>query len=193
MRTLLLLILVGFIIIGCGKKENSSRLYLAKVNDTVITEADFIGELSHIPEWARSNFSGKEGKERFLQEMIDKEMIYQDAVRKGLVNNRELSEKVEEFRKMTLLAFILKQEIEDKATVTESEIKEHYETNIDHYRKEGSQMEFSEAKGLIENQLLKKKQKDLFDSYLKSLKEKSDVKTDESALTSVKLPWEKTE
>jgi hypothetical protein len=151
MRKLLSLILAGLFILGCVNKESSSVSFIAKVNDAVITEEDFLRELTNIPEWARGTFKGKEGKERFLQEMINKEIVYQDAVGKGLQNDRELAARVEEFRKMTLLALILRKEIEDKATVTETEIKEYYEDHIDDYKKNGTKMAFSEAKGLIEN------------------------------------------
>jgi hypothetical protein len=193
MRKLLPLILAVLFILGCANNENSSGSFVAKVNGTVITEEDFLRELSNIPEWARGNFQGKAGKERFLQEMINKEIVYQDAVGKGLLNDRELAAKVEEFRKMTLLALVLKREIEDKAKVTEAEIKKYYEDHIDEYSKNARKTTFSEIKGLIENQILKSKQKDLFDSYLNGLRGKSDVKTDEEALAAIKLPWEKTD
>jgi hypothetical protein len=193
MRKLLPLILAGFFILGCANHESSSGSIVARVNGTAITEEDFLRELSNIPEWARGNIQGKAGKERFLQEMINKEMVYQDAVGKGLLNDRELAVRVEEFRKMTLLALILKQEIEDKARVTEVEMKEYYEDHVDDYSKNGVKMDFSEAKVHIEKQILKSKQKELFDSYLNDLRDRSEVKTDDEALASINLPWEKPE
>ena len=286
MKKLLMLIFALVLVAGCAKKENLSESFIAKVNDAVISEEDFIAEISLIPEWARNNFIGKEGKELFLKEMINKELIYQDAIRKGMQNDKDLEARVEEFRKMTLLSIVLKQEIEDKAEVTESEIKEFYEKNPENFkkgaevrarhilvdteekandimasiikgesfaelaktfskdkgsaqnggdlgffsrgkmipefeetafslkkgevskpvkttygyhiievtdRKEGSQIKFEEAAGTIKNQLLKEKQRGLFESYLETLEGKSEIKTDEEKLANIKMPWEKTE
>ena len=284
MKKLLILILgLGLILVaGCDKFEKPSGAYIAKVNNSVISEDDFHKEISLIPEWARKNFSGKEGKERFLQELINKELIYQDAINRGLQNDRELAEKIEEFRKMSLLTIVLKQEIEEKAEVTESEIKEFYDGNPENFKtgeevrarhilvdteekandilnsiikgesftelaktfsmdkgsaqnggdlgffsrgrmipefeetafslkkgepskpvkttygyhiievtdkREGSQIKFEEAKENIKNQLVKEKQKALFESYIETLKNKTDIKTDEERLSSMKLPW----
>ncbi len=286
MKKLLMLIFALVLVAGCAKKENLSESFIAKVNDAVISEEDFIAEISLIPEWARNNFIGKEGKELFLKEMINKELIYQDAIRRGMQNDKDLEARVEEFRKMTLLSIVLKQEIEDKAEVTESEIKEFYEKNPENFkkgaevrarhilvdteekandimasiikgesfaelaktfskdkgsaqnggdlgffsrgkmipefeetafslkkgevskpvkttygyhiievtdRKEGSQIKFEEAAGTIKNQLLKEKQRGLFESYLETLEGKSEIKTDEEKLANIKMPWEKTE
>jgi len=288
MKKLLILILgLGLILVaGCDKFEKPSGAYIAKVNNSVISEDDFHKEISLIPEWARKNFSGKEGKERFLQELINKELIYQDAINRGLQNDRELAEKIEEFRKMSLLTIVLKQEIEEKAEVTESEIKEFYDGNPENFKtgeevrarhilvdteekandilnsiikgegftelaktfsmdkgsaqnggdlgffsrgrmipefeetafslkkgepskpvkttygyhiievtdkREGSQIKFEEAKENIKNQLVKEKQKALFESYIETLKNKTDIKTDEERLSSMKLPWEAAE
>ena len=288
MKKLLILILgLGLILVaGCDKFEKPSGAYIAKVNNSVISEDDFHKEISLIPEWARKNFSGKEGKERFLQELINKELIYQDAINRGLQNDRELAEKIEEFRKMSLLTIVLKQEIEEKAEVTESEIKEFYDGNPENFKtgaevrarhilvdteekandilnsiikgekfielaktfsmdkgsaqnggdlgffsrgrmipefeetafslkkgepskpvkttygyhiievtdkREGSQIKFEEAKENIKNKLVKEKQKALFESYIETLKNKTDIKTDEERLSSMKLPWEAAE
>ena len=53
----LLLLGLGLIIVaGCEKFERPSGAYIAKVNNSVISEDDFLKEISLIPEWARKNF-----------------------------------------------------------------------------------------------------------------------------------------
>jgi peptidyl-prolyl cis-trans isomerase C len=288
MKKFLVLILgLGLVLVaGCDKFEKPSAKYIAKVNKSVISEDDFLKEISLIPEWARKSFSGKEGKDRFLQELINKELISQDAINRGLQNDRDLAEKIEEFRKMSLLTIVLKKEVEEKAEVTESEIKEFYDSNPEKFmtgeevrarhilvdteekandilnsiikgesfpelaktfsmdkgsaqnggdlgffsrgrmipefeetafslkkgevskpvkttygyhliettdKREGSQIQFEEAKENIKNQLVKEKQKALFESYIETLKKKSEIKTDEERLTNMKIPWETAE
>ena len=60
-------------------------------------------------------------------------------------------------------------------------------------KREGSQIQFEEAKENIKNQLVKEKQKTLFESYIETLKNKTDIKTDEERLSNMKLPWEAAE
>jgi peptidyl-prolyl cis-trans isomerase C len=89
-----------------------------------------------VPEWARDRFEGEEGKKQFLEELIKRELIYQDAKKKRLHKDKEFLEKVEEFKKMTLVSLILKKEIEEKTPpLTEAEVREFYDKNPDKFRR----------------------------------------------------------
>lgn len=135
MKKLLILILVGIFAFGCAQRNDKDNPVIAKVNKTKITKEDFLKEISRVPEWVRDRFKGKEGKEQFLEEMIKKELIYQDAKKKRLHKDKEFLDKVEEFKKMTLLSLILKKEIEEKAVVDDAEVRDFYDKNLDKLRK----------------------------------------------------------
>src|SRR4030065_748110 len=122
MKKILSLILAGFFVFGCAQKGSSTGSVIAKVNNTAITKEDFLKESKLVPEWAKQNFSTKDGKERFLDELIKKELIYQDAKNKGLDKDKEILAQVEEFKKMTLLSVVLKKEIEEKVQVSDEEL-----------------------------------------------------------------------
>ncbi|GAB4542367.1 MAG: peptidylprolyl isomerase [Thermodesulfovibrionia bacterium] len=134
MKRVLTLILVGFFVFGCTPKGNTEGNVIAKVNNAQITKEDFMREMSRIPDWAKERFSGKEGKEQFLDELIKRELLYQEAERLGLSKDKEFLEKVEEFKRMTLLSTLLKKEVEDKAVVAEAEIKEYYDKHPQEFR-----------------------------------------------------------
>lgn len=136
MKKILSLILAGFFVFGCAQQKSSSTgSVIAKVNNTSITKEDFLKESHLVPEWARQNFSTKDGKERFLDELIKKELIYQDAKNKGLDKDKEILAQVEEFKKMTLLSLVLKKEIEEKVQVADEEAKEFYDKNQDKFKR----------------------------------------------------------
>jgi len=86
-----------------------------------------------VPDWAREQFQGKEGKERFLEEMIKRDLIYNQAKKMRLQNDKEYIEKLKEFEKMTLVALLLKKEIEDKVQVTEDEARALFDENQDKF------------------------------------------------------------
>lgn len=130
---LFLMLLAAFIISGCEKKTKSEGPVLAKVGKTEIVKDEFLKEIDRIPDWAKSQFSGKEGKEKFLEELIRRELIYQDAKKKRLDNDPEYVAKMKEFEKMSLVALILKKEVEDKAKVDDAEVKDFYNKNADKF------------------------------------------------------------
>jgi parvulin-like peptidyl-prolyl isomerase len=123
---LLLIIPLIYVFSGCAK-EGQKGAYLAKVGNVQITQADFEKELKNLPSFAQKIFEGKEGKEKFLNELIKRELLYQEALKKGLDKNSEYMKKVEEFKKITLISQLLETEITSKADVTDQDVKNYYE------------------------------------------------------------------
>ena len=64
-------------------KEEQKGPYLAKVGTQTITLGDLERDLRNLPEFAQKLFEGTAGKEKFLDEMIKKELLYQEAMKKG--------------------------------------------------------------------------------------------------------------
>ena len=128
-----LLLLTVSILSGCEQKGKSTGPALVKVGKSEITQDNFLKEISRIPEWAREQFAGKEGKEKLLDEIIKRELVYQDAKKMKLDKDPEYLEKVKEFEKMTLISIILKKEVEDKAKVDDAEVKEFFDKNADKF------------------------------------------------------------
>jgi len=117
-----------FAFISCAKKEEQKKgPYLAKVGNTTITQADIEKEIKNLPEFAQNLFGGPGGKERFLDELVKKELLYQEALKKGFDKDPEYLRKLEEFKKLTLIGQLLEKEIESKAKVTEQDVKDYYE------------------------------------------------------------------
>jgi len=130
-----LIIVCMFSIIGCSKSGGgkSGGPVIAKVDKADITKDDFLKEVSRIPEWARAQFQGDEGKDKFLDELIKRELIYQHAMKMKLDKDPEYMDKVKEFEKMTLVSLVLKKEVEEKAVVDDSEVKAFYDQNADKF------------------------------------------------------------
>ncbi len=128
-----ILLLSILIFAGCEEKAKTTSPVLVKVGNAVITQDDFIKEVTRIPEWAREQFSGKEGKDKFLEELIKRELVYQDAKKMKLDKDPEYVEKIKEFEKMNLISLILKKEVEEKAKVADAEVKEFFDKNADKF------------------------------------------------------------
>jgi peptidyl-prolyl cis-trans isomerase C len=126
--TFILLLLIP-VVYGCSQDSTPDSPVIAKVNKGAVTESDFLREVVRIPEWARSQFEADDGKEKFLDELVKKELIYQHAKKMRLDNNEEYLQKVREFEKLTLVALSLKKEVDDKVRVDESEVKAFFDEN----------------------------------------------------------------
>ena len=123
------MIIISFLLVffACAKKGEEKGPYLAKVGSAVITQADFEREFKNLPQFAQMLFQGSAGKERFLDELVKKEMLYQEALKKGLDKDPKYLAKVEDFKKLTLVSMLLEKEIESKGKVTEQDAKNYYE------------------------------------------------------------------
>ena len=120
-----------FAFVACAKKEDQKGAYLATVGNSKITQADLEREIKSLPEFAQKLFEGSAGKEKFLDELIKKELLYQEALKKGLDKNPDYQKKVEDFRKLTLIGQLLEKEIEAKSKVTDQDVKDYYEKHKD--------------------------------------------------------------
>ena len=76
-RIVILCIAVSFLLFpaACAKKGEQKGAYLAKVGNVKITEQVLEKELNNLPEFAQQLFEGQEGKQRFLDELIKKELL----------------------------------------------------------------------------------------------------------------------
>lgn len=131
MKKFLIAVMVLAAFAACNKKPAEQQAQkgavLAKVGATVITEGDLEREMKSLPDYAQQMFSDEKGKEKFVEELVKKEMLYQEAVKKGLDKSADFLKKVDEFKKLTLVSELLEKEIMAKAKVTDQEAKEYYE------------------------------------------------------------------
>lgn len=126
---LLITIVASIFVISCSKGGVQNSSVVAKVGPTNITQEDAGRELKALPDQIQRMFQGQEGTERFVDELVKKEVLYQEAKKKGLENNPEFHKKVEDFRKLTLISTLLEKEIEEKSKVTDKEIQDYYEAH----------------------------------------------------------------
>ncbi len=124
---LILTISLLFAFVACVKKEDEKGSYLAKIGNVKITQADLEREIKNLPDFAQKMFEDSSGKERFLNELLKREILYQEALKKGLDKNAEYLTKLEDFKKITLIGQLLEKEIASKTKVTDQGVKAYYE------------------------------------------------------------------
>jgi len=101
---------------------------LAKVGRSAITVDDFKAKAESLPEYYKK--AASQNKERFLDELINEELFYQEAVRLGLGQSKEVKALVKEAKKKILVARLFDEKI-TKVTpkTTDAQAKQYYENN----------------------------------------------------------------
>ncbi len=132
MKKIVLVIIAISLLFACAKKE-AKKAYLAKVGNIIITQAEFEKEFKKLPEFAQEMFEGVSGREKFLDGLIKKELLYQEAVKKGLDKDSDYQKKLNDFKKLTLINLLLEKEIESKVKVTDQEVKDYYDKHKEEF------------------------------------------------------------
>ncbi len=110
-----------------GAKESSSGQVLAKINNTEITLSDFNERLKEYPSVAHGGTLDLETKKGFLDNLIVRELLYQESLRTGLDKEKETAAILEEMKKRILVEKLFKKELEENIKITEEEIKKYYD------------------------------------------------------------------
>ncbi len=101
---------------------------LARINGIVITEKDFMDRIDSLPEGDRKGFN----KEKFMNKLIDEELLIREAQKKNLHDKEEYQKKVETYKKELLVDLYLQQYL--KENNTEENQRKYYEKNIEKYK-----------------------------------------------------------
>jgi thioredoxin 1 len=158
---------------------NPERQGLALVNDRKITVAQFGREIAKVPAPYQDIF--KEEPKQFLEQMILKEVLLQEAKRLGLKNDP--AAKGEE-AELSLLQNLLKKEVIDKVKVSQEEVEGTYRKHRDQMGKKP----LSEVAPMIEMAIREAKGKGQMEDYITSLKEKAKIEINEKRLKAIAAP-----
>jgi peptidyl-prolyl cis-trans isomerase C len=116
-------------VVGCGQQSENQRTAVAVINGKPITVSEFDLRWSQLPEYARKKYPGGEGRKQFLEELIDREVLLQEAKRRGTDQDRALLDRVERFKERGILDLLMREEVDSRVTVSPEEVKAHYDAN----------------------------------------------------------------
>lgn len=178
--------------VSCSK-GNDTKGYLAKVNTASITEADVKEELNSLPPQIRDIFLSEGGTENFIDELIKKELLYQEARKRGFENSDAFKKKLEAFKKLMLIELLLEDAVEKKVSVSEKEVRDFYEKNkadfvITDKGKKKEAVEFERVREILTQRLIAEKQKETFDSYLSGLRSASKIELNKENIARLSKP-----
>lgn len=170
-------ILCLLIIFGCAQRDKEKPAI--RINKFKMTAREFEEEFK---EAGAGVLGSANQKEAFLENLINRKLILQEAERLGLNRDREFLKAIERFYEQTLLKTVLDKksnEFASKIQVSEKEIEEYYNELKD---KGLIEKPLSEVYKEIRWQVLRQKQNQAFYGWVESLKEKAKIEIDKKAL-----------
>jgi len=75
-----------------------------------------------------------EAKGRLLDELVSREILWREALERGLARDPATDRTLEDLRKEFLASRVIDAEIADRVSVAESDLRDRYEANLDRYR-----------------------------------------------------------
>lgn len=106
---------------------SASAQELARIDGTVITEKDFLSRVMLLAERSRKALD----KEKFMNKLLDEELLIREAQRMNLHENEDYRIRVETYKKELLVNLYLQQYLKEKNT--EESQKKYYEDNRDKF------------------------------------------------------------
>lgn len=163
---------------------NPERQKIAVINQRSITVAQFNRELEKIP--APYQDVLREEPKEFLEQIIIKEVLIQEAERQGIKSDP--AAKGEE-AEMSMIQSLLRKEVMDKVKISQEEVEELYRQHRDQLGKKP----LSEVAPLIENAVREAKGKAQIEEYVVSLRTKAKVEVNEKHVQTVTAPSPQTD
>lgn len=126
-----LFLLALFCLSGAGCEKEMGSKDLVRVNDVSITLEEFRQISERQPLEGKMRLLDEKGMRDFLDNyVIAREVLYQEAERRGFHKKKEILEKVEDFRRAMVIDALLEEALRGKAEVTEEDIQQYYKDNL---------------------------------------------------------------
>ncbi|OGP98370.1 MAG: hypothetical protein A2026_00390 [Deltaproteobacteria bacterium RBG_19FT_COMBO_46_12] len=118
---------------ACKQKEEARKAaggpVVAKINDKEITLSEFTERIKEYPALAHGGEMTEETQKGFLDNLIVRELIFQEALRLGIDKDKETIDFIEEMKKRVIVDKFFKKEVDQKTQVSKEEIKKFFDEN----------------------------------------------------------------
>lgn len=121
-----------FLIPSCGKPGEGELggKELVRINDFSISQEEFHLMSERQPLEGKMRLLDEKGLRDFLENyVITREVLYQEAKKKGFDKNKEILAKAEDFKRAMITDALLEEVLRGKSEVTEEDIQRYYKEN----------------------------------------------------------------
>ena len=125
--TLLVGVIGGSLLFLTGCTPPPEEGVVALVNGRQITQTEFEARWGELAEATKARYEKEGGKRRFLDELITRELLMQEARKLGLDQNDAIRDRAQRYREQLILDELLKDRIKTKIELSNEELEAFYE------------------------------------------------------------------
>jgi peptidyl-prolyl cis-trans isomerase C len=111
---------------GCTPPQSEERV-VAFVNGRPITQTEFDHEWADLPEATKARYEKEGGQQVFLKELVDDEILLQEARKLGLDQSDAIRDRVRRYKEKLLKDELLKDRMKTTVELTKDELDKYYE------------------------------------------------------------------
>jgi peptidyl-prolyl cis-trans isomerase C len=116
-----------------GKELKGSKT-VAEIGERKITLREIDEALDELPPWMKEQFKGKEKKVEFMKKFVADELLYRKAKKLEYDKDGELRKKTAQLMRQLMTNKILEDELKNKVTIEEDDLKNYFKANQDRYK-----------------------------------------------------------
>ena len=131
---LVLAVSIIFNIVGCGQGKDAGGKVVAQINGREIRDDEFKARFSRLSQSLKSKYSDDKGKREFLEEIIKRELLLQEAKKAGIEKDKVLLDRIEEMKERLILNEFLQREVEGRLVTTDKELEDYYNLHREEFK-----------------------------------------------------------
>ena len=179
----LLLFIYFLSIFCCSQEKKDESEILAKINDYALTLDEFHSQLAAELEMDRDFKITKEAKKEFLEGLIKKEILIQEAKKRDLDRKEKFIRAIEHYWESTLIRDLMEakgKEIEKRTIISQEEIESRYK---EMKKSEAELPPLEDIKVKIERKMIEQKKHRALKEWIDDLRKKAHVEVNQELLS----------
>lgn len=132
--------LLALLLVACGGDTSSDQTeaggegeVLVKVGDRSITQEEFQAEIDRIPPFQRRELETPAGKQKFLDRMVDMELLYLAAIDEKLDEDPAMVEEFERAQRQILMRHYYRDRIQNVAQPDDADIEQYFQEHQEEF------------------------------------------------------------
>lgn len=121
--------LVGGGLTGCSPRADESPV-LVIVNGKPVTHSEFEYRWSQLSESTQARYRREGGKRKFLDDLIVRELLLQEARKRGLDQSTDVLERLERFKEQLALDELVKDVAKTQVELSNEELEAYYASHL---------------------------------------------------------------
>lgn len=179
---ILLILSLSFLLLCCSQEQTVKKEALAKINDYVLTLKEFEDQLAAELEFDKDQKLTKKAKQEFLDQIIQKELLIQEAKKLQMDTRKKFIMTIERYWKSTLIRDLMESkgnEFSQRTYVSQEEIENRYEE----IKKFDSELPpFEQIQNKIAKELKEKKKRKKLKEWVDSLRKNARIDINDELL-----------